>query len=131
MRRIRDDVRWGIGWGLEIAAVLSAIAVVGIIVRALVVGGVRGVPLILSFTLALYLFAAIVSGTVVGLLRPLARHWIGSALIGFLAALPVCVGTYAALVGLSQVSTPILILSAVTALLLGGGLGIWVWFDTS
>lgn len=74
-------------WGLGLALVLSVFVV---LVRGASMfgeggGGVKG---LLAVVLS-YLVAGLVGGAVVGVLKPLGRSVVGSALLGFLASMPV------------------------------------------
>ena len=80
------DIKSGIGLGLFLAAVYGAIAV-----AVFVVSGGRaftelGVPL--PLVLVGYAVCGFVSGAVYGLLSRLGDSWWGTALLGFLVALP-------------------------------------------
>lgn len=133
IERLPTDVRWGVWWGIRIATVLSIIAVAAVVIRLAVAGGQGGGTLMvgLGLTIGWYIVAAIVTGSLVGLLRPIGRSPIGGALVGFLAAIPVSFATYALLVGSSGFSAPVAIVAVVTAFLIGGLAGLIIGRDSS
>lgn len=98
-RRLARDLAWGVCSGLSVAAVFILIAGVQY-VRYLFTGGQGTSELQRSVleevpiwkVVAFYLGAAVVSGTILGLLRPLTRSWLGTVTVGFLCAVPVIVG---------------------------------------
>lgn len=124
--RIPTDLRWGMGWGMRLASGLSVIAVAVVAVHAVAAGGEGGRPPIIGLMIIVGWYAAggLVTGSVVGLLRPLGRSQVGGAIVGFLAALPVSIATYVVLVGLSRFSWPVAIVGVLTALVIGGVAGL-------
>lgn len=81
------DIRWGVQYGMGFAILFSICAVIQRITvgptafdqyHATIVG-----------VLGIYFGGGLVSGVLVGLLRPLAKYALGAALVGFIAAFPV------------------------------------------
>ena len=79
---LRDDLKWGINWGLWMAAAFSAIAVV--------MTGFRGSPHYPNFGLSIYsvvlLYVALglIGGALLGFLRPFTRTRSGGFFVGWL-----------------------------------------------
>ncbi len=120
----QENLLWGIRWGLRVAVAFSAVAFVTVIGRALAEAAtVSAVAWTLGRTLGLYLFGAIVSGGLVGLLRPLARSWVGSMFVGFVASLPLAFGGFMLFLGPHGMTTPFILLSVILALIWGSVAG--------
>jgi hypothetical protein len=83
MRVIRNVI-WGVGYGLGFAAIFMAWAVFVRIVGGADAFAQKGTSFLA--VLALYLFGGIAAGGIVGLLRPIVRWRIGSALVGIICA---------------------------------------------
>ena len=83
MRVIRKVI-WGVRYGLAFAALFMAWAVFVRIVGGADAFGEKGTTLLT--VLALYLFGGVAAGGIVGLLRPIARWRIGSAIVGIICA---------------------------------------------
>ena len=115
--RIPTDLRWGVAWGGRVGVALALFGVVVIGLRVIGAGGEPGGPLLLGLLswISWYIIGGLVTGGIVGLLRPLGGNRMGAALVGFLAALPLSFGTYALLVGVGRFSAPVTIVSLITA----------------
>lgn len=87
------DVRWGVLWGLYLAAFFTVVAFVPATIRAIISPG-TWVSKSVTFLeiIALYLCGGMMSGAIVGLLRNAARWWIGRRMIGIVAAIPIMLG---------------------------------------
>lgn len=100
IRAAGRNVRWGITWGLGIATALTLVVSVLAVIRGILLPGVgwqRG----FSFfqIIGIYLFGGIVSGALVGLLRPALRWWAGRRLAGMVAGVPLAFGVGMAISG--------------------------------
>ena len=79
---LRDDLKWGLSWGLWMAAGFSGIAVV--------ITGFRGSPdypelgLTIRSIILLYFALGLISGALLGLLRPATRTKSGGFFVGWL-----------------------------------------------
>lgn len=94
------NLKWGLKGGIAVALVYCAWVTV---VYAVNGGGPferHGVDY--RGTVLLYLGAGIVSGAIVGLLRPLIRNNIGAYLVGVIGALPIGAGTAMLVTGLPR-----------------------------
>lgn len=78
----------GVGAGLALAAWFAFLA----ITQRTWVLDVRGHAINVQTAAALYVLGGFAAGTIVGLLFPLFRSRIGSAFVGFLAAIPMAAG---------------------------------------
>lgn len=101
-RSIRNNVRWGLGWGLYYASGLTIIAAIPAVIRALAAPGTFGQKAI-SFmaTIAVYFIGGATGGVVMGLLRGLLTGCLGSMLVGMVAIMPATFAACIALFGLS------------------------------
>lgn len=80
------DVFWGIGWGLAFAVFFSLVAVAMTVLSGGETIERQGVSLAAS--IGVYFLGGITGGTFLGLLRPLTKRRIGSAVVGFLVMIP-------------------------------------------
>lgn len=118
--RVLDNVRWGITWGLRLALLFSAwVAVLMLLSGSFVIRASDNRPANGLLVIALYFAGAVVSGTIVGLTRRLARWTIGAILVGFLAALPVMAGAIMMARGRISWDTENTVLTLAAAALLG------------
>ena len=80
-----SDVKWGIGWGLWLAAGFSLLGSALFVMQ----GTVLGNPSRFSFPLVVigYFAMGVVGGSVVGLLRPLAQQRLGATLLGMIVGI--------------------------------------------
>lgn len=89
-RSFTGNLRWGIRWGLFIAASFACMAAVPAFLRFVTgmnkVDG-RVVPPFVHL-LALYVVAGISAGLIGGTLRPLLRWWLGRRIVAMLATVP-------------------------------------------
>ena len=114
-------VRWGIGWGLVFAAILSLWLLVPVLFgwpSRFVEAGVT--PLI---AVALYVLAGLLGGTIVGLSAPLAKSARGAAAVGALAAIPAYGGAGLLVLDETVPSVPFLATMLIVALLVGSAAG--------
>lgn len=81
------DIRWGTQYGMGFALLFSAYAVIQRI--AFGPNVFDSYHMTFVSVVGVYLGGGLLSGTLVGLLRPIARYPLGAALVGFLAALPI------------------------------------------
>ena len=90
---LRKNVKWGVSWGLGAAIVLTLLAAPFSFFRWLSVSAVAA-PGSLSFLriVAMYLFSAIMGGTLLGLLKPLLSWWIGRRIVGVVVGIPLAFG---------------------------------------
>ena len=87
---VLDNVAWGARRGLFYATVLSAWVVV--VYFASGPGPFTKLNTTLAGTVALYFGGGLAGGLIVGILRPFIRNEIAAAVVGVVAAFPVCVG---------------------------------------
>ena len=80
---------WGARWGAALALVFALYAIVLYAVSA--ASGRQLSPPSLGEVVSIYFAGGVAGGSMVGLVLPLARRKVGSALVGFLAILPVAV----------------------------------------
>jgi hypothetical protein len=87
LQRRLPDIRWGVQYGMGFAILFSAYAVIARITAGPTAFDRYHATLV--SVVGIYFGGGLVSGTIVGLLRPLAKYAFGAALVGFLAALPI------------------------------------------
>jgi hypothetical protein len=127
MKTIIDRVRSTVGVGLTMAAVYSVIA-------SLVWIGNDGVlfesdDVSLFEVIGLYLASGLIGGALCGLLLPIARWRLGAVLLGVIVALPIYGGA-AVLLDNDRITTSgKVILALIVSALVGGGVGLWRWYD--
>ena len=92
------NLRWGIQGGLFFAAIYIAWVTILFLVRGREPFDRLGVNL--PVVVAVYLAGGVLSGAVIGLLRPFATRKVGAYLISIIAALPVLTGIAISLQGL-------------------------------
>ncbi len=99
------NLRWGITWGLSMAAVYAFyLLAVFLVAESKAFAPDAGSPRIsLASVLAAYLAGGILGGLLLGLLRPIAATLPGALGLGFLIAVPVFVGIVMASDGLDGV----------------------------
>ena len=120
---IRQNVRWGWGWGVWMGTCYAVIGAVITLVRGPT--AFRQFGLSPVFAIVLYLAEGLFAGLVVGLLRPLTRWAVGASLVGILAIAPFAFIAYAVLPGNSSR----LLLPIVYSIMLGGGGGFAFWMS--
>lgn len=81
-RSLRADVSWGVKWGLWFAGGYSLIALALFILQGTVVG--QPSRFTLPVVIAFYWAAGIISGAIVGVLKPFARSRFGAITVGAL-----------------------------------------------
>jgi hypothetical protein len=86
-RRLKDDLRWGVDWGLKMAAVYCVFA------AALAIGQ-RSIQFPayktnLFWLCLAYVCAGVIAGLLIGLFRPWSKRALGRAIIGAAVAIPV------------------------------------------
>lgn len=89
-RSFTGNLRWGIRWGVFIAAAFACMAAVPALLRFVTrMNKVNGhaVPPFLHLV-ALYIVAGISAGLIAGTLRPLLRWWLGRRVVAMLATVP-------------------------------------------
>jgi hypothetical protein len=79
--RVARNLRWGIGWALAFAVVYLVWVTILFVIGGQAVFARKHVTF--QSTVFAYLVSALLSGTLLGLLRPLNRWRVGSALTGF------------------------------------------------
>ncbi len=86
---IRQNLSWGIRWGLIFATGFTVLGLIPALIRAFSPPGSFGEQT-LSFAgiVASYFFGGVAGGIVVGLLRDLMKWWLGRRIIGIAAAVP-------------------------------------------
>ena len=86
---IRENVTWGVGWGLRFAIVLG----IWISIVFLIGGSAAFAKYDTSFgkALGVYLGGGALAGLIVGLFRPLLQNQVVAAIVGVLAAIPVII----------------------------------------
>ena len=87
VKRRLPDIRWGVQYGMGFAILFSAYAIIARITAGPTAFDRYHATLV--SVVGIYFGGGLVSGTIVGLLRPLAKYAFGAALVGFLAALPI------------------------------------------
>lgn len=87
--------RTGVGFGLVLASIYSAYVIVVFVASDGAVFERRGLSL--GSTLLTYLAGGIVGGILYGVLAPLARWRFGAFMVGYIVAIPVCLGAAVAL----------------------------------
>lgn len=122
--KILKDVRWGAGWGLFLGVFY---AVIGGIIYLL-----QGSPEVGDFNLltltVLYLVAGASGGATAGLFRPTLKQRRAATLVGMLTMLPMAAGTIVLYKGpISTWGATEVLSVVVTAALLGGFGGYWIW----
>jgi len=78
------NVLWGLALGLFGAVFFSVIAIVFWILGG--PGVFEGNGTTLGATLLAYLVGGLLAGGLLGVLRPIARHWVGAAIVGVVCA---------------------------------------------
>ncbi|HEX5438980.1 MAG TPA: hypothetical protein VFW98_17645 [Gemmatimonadaceae bacterium] len=86
-----QNLGWGVRWGLKFAVVYSAFALIALLFGGAAVFQHSGTTFV--FAIGLYFAAGLVAGAIVGVLRPVTRGPIGAAIVGVIAAIPICVLT--------------------------------------
>jgi hypothetical protein len=121
--RVGANLRWGIGWGIGLAAIYSVIA--------LPLGLLRGCGLRIggeSFStgriILIYFGGGILGGLTLGLLRPLTRTKPGAAIVGALVAFPL---SYMMVLFLDKSAGRELLTASLLALILGPLFGLKSW----
>lgn len=89
-RVLSDDVRWGLKWGMSAAFFFSAW--VGLVRAASGTEPFDEIGLALESVIAAYVAFGVVGGVILGLLRPLMKSQLGSALVGWIIAIIVYCG---------------------------------------
>lgn len=86
---IRENVAWGVRWGLQFAVVL----VVWVLIVFLIGGSAAFAKYdtTLGKTIGVYLGGGALAGLIVGLCRPLLRNQIAAGIVGVFAAIPVII----------------------------------------
>ena len=86
---IRENVIWGVRWGLRFAIVL----VIWVLIIFLIGGSAAFAKYdtTLSKTIGVYLGGGALAGLIVGLCRPLLQNQIAAAIVGVFAAIPVII----------------------------------------
>jgi hypothetical protein len=113
-----DDLKWGIRWGLWMAAGFSAIA--------LVITGFRGSPdypefgLSIGSIILLYFALGLIAGALVGVLRPFTRTKSGGFFVGWLIGSLVYGGAGLMIKGVGIAIIPV---ALILGLAIGGTLG--------
>lgn len=82
---LSENVKWGLGWGVFMACFYSAFAVLILLTRGPQAFTSKGA----SFTgmISVYIVGGILAGGILGMLRPITRHFLGAVV----AAIPVSV----------------------------------------
>jgi len=125
---MRNNVLKGIGLGLFIATELTAW--VTFLRQTAGTAPFDQLDTTYSATVALYYGGGLIGGAVVGLLLPLHRWPLGSALVGMAGVFPLYFGVALATTDASHAFTwNNVVDSAVCAFLVGGAVGIWAWID--
>lgn len=86
---LRENLVWGLRYGLRYAVFFSVLAFAAFLIagpRSFAEAGTT-----LGLTLITYFAGGVAAGAMVGICRPLLHSWLAAALIGVLAAIPVCV----------------------------------------
>jgi hypothetical protein len=84
------DLRWGIGWGLFAGVFYSLVAFAIYAFQGSRPFESKGITL--GSTLMVYIVGGLIGGTVVGLLRPLAKQRAGAMIVGVITMIPVSIG---------------------------------------
>ncbi len=125
---VRDNLRWALGWGLVFATAFS----VWVLVLSVLNLSTHWPGLGLSTweIIGAYYLAAVLGGTMVGLLRPLTRWRLGSFVVGSVGG-TIVYGAIGVAMGIAQKEPwPVtIILAGILGVLVGGGLAV-VWHDS-
>jgi hypothetical protein len=123
-----ENARWGVRWGLRVAVVFAAIAILSALLRVALLDIDRtALASATAQTLVLYMVAAIVAGSIVGVLRPLSVTWLGAFLVGFVAGVPVALGALLMIVGPGGMTSSVIALGAVMAIGWSGVASSMIW----
>jgi hypothetical protein len=125
LRSLLNNVTWGIRWGLRLGCVFSLLAL-----GARVVAGSSGFDKVHTTVwafVALYLVGGIVSGTIVGLLRPILRWRVGGLVTGIVATFPIALALRTMADGFAPWDHFATELVVSFTLIVGGGCGLGWW----
>src|SRR5271156_3860771 len=98
MNRTIRNVRWGVGWGVGIAGVLSVFVLLSYIVHGRASFDRLGTSV--WAVILFYFAAAVVAGGLVGMLRPIATSRGKYILVAVVAFVPVSMGVTVTLYGM-------------------------------
>jgi hypothetical protein len=122
-RFLIDDLIWGIGWGLGLAALFC------LWVALITMGQADAVRTRYGATptqiMVTYLVVGGVGGTLLGCCRPLTRHRLGAFLVGTVVGTMLYFAVGTAMTGFT---TKTLLIASPLGIIVGGGLGV-VWRD--
>ena len=99
-KRTRANLKWGVSHGLGIAALYAGLGVVRLLLRGISPFGAAG-RVVLAAT-GMLGAVGLLSGAIVGLLRPHTANPFGSLLVGFIAAGPIVFGVMLLVEGLPK-----------------------------
>ena len=99
-RTVIANIRWGITWGLVLAAFFSVIVGGQFVFMGPSVVSSRGMSLGTAITA--YFVGCVGGGVIIGLLRPLTRRRAGALVVGVAASVPLSIASLAALQGSPQ-----------------------------
>lgn len=125
MRRLIANTLWGILWGIAVAGLYSLYVGAIYLLQGPAPFESHGTS-ILSIVAA-YFGGGVVSGAIVGLLRPLSRWQLGAGMLGMIAAVPVFLAFDIAQHGFAALQQVDVFAMTGFALALGGGAGWGVW----
>jgi hypothetical protein len=125
MTTIRGRAILGVKIGILVAATLAAVAAA---IYALAPPGPDDLEINL-FTLIVFYFATgTVLGAVAGAAAPIARHWLGAAVLGVALAIPVAIVAQMILSGEFGFSSVSIVAAVVWSVVMGGTVGVGTWF---
>lgn len=125
-RSLISDIKWGLGWGLWLAAAFALLGAALMVMRV----NIAGVPSHFAFPLVIlgYLAMGLLGGVVVGLLRPLGQHQGGATLLGMIVGIIVYAIAGIVAVGVKEFRSPAGVLSAlILGIVIGGLAGRRTW----
>lgn len=85
-------------------------------------GGGPTIPVVVI--VAVYMIGGLLAGVIVSLLYPLVRWKVGAAVVGMIAGTPISIGIAASLAGFGPWDDGLVFAAVLTAVVLGGGVGV-------
>lgn len=125
-QQLLGNLKWGVGYGLIFAVLFSLIVIVQYLLAGPGVAASRGIPVVAA--IGAYFGGGIIGGVLLGLLRPLTRWRLGSAVVGIITCLPLSVAFALAFEGRpSNWSVEMVAAGIIVAVLIGGMSGYQWW----